>query len=56
MTRQIAQLANRNIPYHGCHAPVRNEDWVGGRKLLGLPIFMGLNPLSFVSLNFLGGI
>jgi len=33
IARQIAKLANRNIPYHECHAQFMNVGWLGGRKI-----------------------
>ena len=33
IARQIAKLANRNIPYRGCHVQSMNEGWPRGRNL-----------------------
>jgi len=47
--RQIAKLANRNIPYHRHHAQFTKAGWPGDRDLL---FCVGLNALLSESSNF----
>jgi len=44
--RQLAKLANGNIPYHKHHAAFRNGGWQGGRRLLAFLVFWELELLQ----------
>jgi len=50
IARQIAKLANRNIPYHRHHAQFMSRGWLEGRKLFLFSV--GLHPVLSRSLNF----
>ena len=57
MARQIAKLADVNIPYHGRHAHFMNGGWPGGQEPLSARLVsMSSNPLLSGSLKFSGSL
>jgi len=54
IARQIAKLADRNIPHHRCHAQFMNGSLLGGRRLLALLTSVSSNPLLPRGSNFWG--
>ena len=52
-TRQLAKLADGNIPYHRHHAQFTNGSWPGAGRLSALLVPVSSNPiLSRECLNF----
>ena len=54
IARQLAKLANGDIPYHRSHDQYMNGGWLGGTKETALLGSVSLNPLLSGSSNLCG--